>query len=74
MMKYWMTKEIAATTRKIGTALAKEYEQTLIQKLVERDMSMSIMIIMPIRYNGPFVMMIGDLRFVSYILLALNPV
>jgi hypothetical protein len=72
MMKYWMTKEIAATTRKIGTALAKEYEQTLMQKLVESEVSISIMAIIPIRYNGLFVMVMAVLRIISYILLAIT--
>jgi hypothetical protein len=31
IMKYWITKEIAATTRKIGMTFSKEYEQTLMQ-------------------------------------------
>ncbi len=77
MMRYWITKEIVATATKIGTALAKEYEQTLMQKLVESDVSISIIIIMPIRYNGPFVMMTAVLRitlYISFIPLALNSI
>jgi hypothetical protein len=72
MRKYWMAKEIAATTKKIGITLAKEYEHALMQKLLDSEVSISIMIIMPIRYNGSFVMMLAILCIISCILSALN--
>jgi len=73
-MKYWMMKDIEVIVKKMGMVLANGYEQTLMQKLVESDVSISIRTIIPIRYNGPFVMMLAVLWIISCIILALNPV
>lgn len=72
MKKYCMVIKITATTKKIGTATSKGYEQTLMQKLVESEVSKSIRAIIPIRYSGLFVMIIAAFRTISYILQALS--
>jgi hypothetical protein len=49
-----MTKESVAAIKKMRMLLVKLYEQRLMQRLKESDVSTSVNTIRPTRYNGLF--------------------